>query len=81
VVYPEVRVPVASEEVQDPHNFFVRFFSELGAVGGVLAVAWMILLWWQMSRPGEKTEVRSQKTEGGRKGLWSLVAIAVGAAF
>jgi len=79
--YPEVRVPVASEEVQDPHNFFVRFFAELGAVGGVLAVAWMILLWWEMSRPGEKTEVRSQKTEVRRRGVWSLVAIAVGAAF
>jgi O-antigen ligase len=39
--YPEVRLAIASEEVQDPHNFFVRFFAELGIVGGLLAIVWM----------------------------------------
>jgi tetratricopeptide (TPR) repeat protein len=78
--YPEVRVPAASEEVQDPHNFLVRFFAELGLVGGVLAVAWMVLLWWEMTRPKENSQLTTQNSAVKRKGLWSLLAIAIGAA-
>jgi O-antigen ligase len=49
--YLAARLPVAAEEVRDPHNFVVRFFTELGAIGGALAVAWMLRLWWEMTRP------------------------------
>ena len=79
--YPEVRLAVASEEVQDPHNFFVRFFAELGIVGGVLAITWMVLLWWEMTRPTQNSELRTQKLEVKRRGFWSLAAFAVGGAF
>ncbi|HWE95420.1 MAG TPA: O-antigen ligase family protein [Tepidisphaeraceae bacterium] len=45
------RMPVAAEEIRDPHNFIVRVFVELGTVGGVFLVAWMLSLWWGLTRP------------------------------
>ena len=49
--YLGVRLPEAAEEISDPHNFIVRVFVELGAVGGGLLLAWMVLLWWEVTRP------------------------------
>lgn len=49
--YPEVRSPLAVEEVKDPHNFLVRSFAELGMIGGLLMIAWMLRLWWELTRP------------------------------
>jgi hypothetical protein len=49
--YLSARLPIAAEEVRDPHNFLVRFTSELGIVGGVLAIAFMLRLWWDATRP------------------------------
>ena len=45
------RVPRAAEEIKDPHNFVVRFFTELGIIGGVLALAGLIRLAWEATRP------------------------------
>ncbi len=45
------RVPEAAEEIQDPHNFLVRFGTELGAVGLALAVGWLLRLAWELTRP------------------------------
>src|SRR5207247_566407 len=39
--YLSVRLPIASEEIKDPHNLIVRFATELGVVGLVLLLAWM----------------------------------------
>jgi len=49
--YLRDRLPAASEEIRDPHDFLIRFFVELGLIGGTLAVAWMIRLWWELTRP------------------------------
>ncbi len=49
--YVRDRLPVASEEIRDPHNFLVRFFVELGAIGGIFAIAWLTRLWWDLTRP------------------------------
>ncbi|MGA2499309.1 MAG: O-antigen ligase family protein [Tepidisphaeraceae bacterium] len=49
--YSSVRVAQATEEVQDPHNILVRAFAELGIVGGALLVAWLMRLFWEMTRP------------------------------
>jgi O-antigen ligase len=49
--YLGVRLPTATEEIRDPHNFVLRFLAELGIVGGVLVVAWMLRLWWELTRP------------------------------
>ncbi len=45
------RLPIASEEVKDPHNFIVRAFTELGLVGGLLTLAWVTRAVWEMTKP------------------------------
>jgi tetratricopeptide (TPR) repeat protein len=49
--YLSVRLPAAAEEIKDPHNFLVRFATELGAVGLALVVTWMLWLWWDLGAP------------------------------
>jgi tetratricopeptide (TPR) repeat protein len=48
--YLAYRLPVAAEEIKDPHNFMVRFATELGAVGLALVVAWLLALWWDLTQ-------------------------------
>jgi hypothetical protein len=48
--YLPVRLPAAAEEIRDPHNFFVRFATELGLAGLSLAVVWMLFTWWDATR-------------------------------
>ena len=61
--YLGVRLPEAAEEINDPHNFIVRIFVELGAVGGVLLLAGMISLWWELTRPvvPHRASIRSRR--------------------
>lgn len=56
------RLPIAAEEIQDPHNLFVRFFTELGLIGGTLAVAWEIARWWRLTRPTQPGETAGSTT-------------------
>ena len=49
--YLAVREAIASEEIKDPHNLFVRFATELGGVGLLLVVGWLGSLWWEITRP------------------------------
>jgi O-antigen ligase len=49
--YLPARVERAAEEIKDPHNLLVRFFVELGLVGGILAIAWLARLAWEATRP------------------------------
>ena len=49
--YLRYRLAVASEEIRDPHNFLVRFLVELGLVGFGLMLAWLLRLWWELTRP------------------------------
>lgn len=49
--YLATRLQAAAEEVKDPHNLLLRFALELGVVGGVLAVGWLLWLWWDLTRP------------------------------
>jgi hypothetical protein len=58
--YLHFRLPIASEEIKDPHNFFVRFLTELGAVGAALAVVWMARLWWELTRPTQPPAPRDE---------------------
>jgi tetratricopeptide (TPR) repeat protein len=47
------RRPDAAEEVKDPHNLIVRFFTELGIVGGLLLLAWLARLGWELLGPAD----------------------------
>ena len=65
------RRPAAAEEVADPHNLFVRFFSETGVVGGLLAIAFVVLLAIDLTRPtvAVPPRISSPKTVAGVAGL------------
>jgi hypothetical protein len=49
--YLRYRLPDASEEIKDPHNFPLRFASETGLIGLVVALAWLGRLWWELTLP------------------------------
>jgi tetratricopeptide (TPR) repeat protein len=73
------RLPAASEEIRDPHNFLVRFLVELGIVGGILAVAWMLRLWWGLTRPitPPPPMPAAKKTAQPRIGLFLALSAAI----
>ncbi len=73
--YLAARLPTAAEEIRDPHNFLVRGFSELGAVGGLLLLAWMLRLWWELTRPALVPVLVSSS----RRALPTLGILVVGA--
>jgi len=49
--YLQYRLPEAAESIKDPHCFLVKFFVELGAIGGAMALAWLLRLAWELTRP------------------------------
>jgi len=76
--YLRDRLYSASEEIRDPHNLIIRFFVELGVVGGVLMLAWLGRLWWELTRPiSPPVAVIPQQRVSTT--LYFLTAISVGA--
>jgi hypothetical protein len=79
--YLGVRTPEATEEIKDPHNFLVRFATELGLVGGLLAALWAARTWWDVTRPidppgrGEPDGGRDGETPGGNDADGSTTAV------
>jgi tetratricopeptide (TPR) repeat protein len=71
--YLAYRLPAAAEEIQDPHNFLLRFLTELGIVGAVLVIAWQARLWWEMTRPRQP---RADHENIGGLGLIAAIAAA-----
>ena len=59
--YLMYRLPQAAEEPSDPHNFLVRAFVELGILGGLLMLAWMMRLWWELSGAGSREDAGTQR--------------------
>ncbi len=57
--YLEHRLPVAAEEIRDPHNALIRSATELGMVGLGLLCAWMLLLAWRLTKPAMPTDLSS----------------------
>lgn len=74
--YLQYRLPVAPEEVKDPHNLFVRFATELGVIGLALAIGWLLSLAWEATRPA-KNELGETDTAGTPWGLWPIPLTAV----
>jgi O-antigen ligase len=72
--YPRYRLPLAVEEVKDPHNVFVRGFAELGVVGGVLFVAFALWIGWALTRPNTPPEQTTAATGRLRAVAW-LIAL------
>jgi O-antigen ligase len=72
--YIRDRLPAASEEVKDPHDFLVRFFVELGLVGGFLVLAWLGRLWWELTRPQSPPTVASPLGKSAKMGQVLFIA-------
>ena len=84
--YLGVRLPEAAEEISDPHNFIVRIFVELGAIGGILLLAWVVSLWWELTRGAvplphdDSTNVRVRFRAGhGSEAIVRLLQLAAAA--
>jgi O-antigen ligase len=74
--YLSVRMPIASEEIKDPHNFFVRILIETGLVGALLLTCWMLRLWWEMTSP---QMIPQSEDRPSTRPLGSALAIALAA--
>jgi O-antigen ligase len=72
------RLPEAAEEIKDPHSFLVRFFVELGLVGGVLCVLWLLRLAWEVTQP---TDDSPAKTDAAPLTIQQIAPILVGGMF
>lgn len=49
--YLATRLPIAAEEIKDPHNFVMKFMTETGVIGALLALAWLGRSAWEATRP------------------------------
>ena len=62
--YLAFRLPIASEEIRDPHNFVVRIVAELGIVGGFLLAIGLLRLAWETTQfPARPPETESTETD------------------
>ena len=77
--YLRHRLPIAAEEIQDPHNFLLTFLTELGLIGAALAIAWLARLWWEMTRPNFGATDPSRKIGMGWIILLALAGMAINA--
>ena len=71
--YLGFRLPVATEEIKDPHNFIVKFLVETGIIGAVLAIVWMARSFREMTTP---IEPRRTTAGGAMLGLLAAVIIS-----
>jgi hypothetical protein len=62
--YLGVRIPEATEEIKDPHDFLVRYATELGVIGLILALAWTARTWWELSRPAGLVKEAEESPNG-----------------
>ena len=74
--YLGARLPIASEEVKDPHNFLVRVLVELGMVGCIVLIAWLLKAAWELTRP-VFPPAPAKKTAPANAGNLALVSIAL----
>ena len=77
--YLQFRLPEASEEIKDPHNFIVRFFCELGIVGGMIALLMLARGAWEITFPAAPPAPSSKPKAPARLGesLRPIIVIAM----
>ncbi|HXE53812.1 MAG TPA: O-antigen ligase family protein, partial [Tepidisphaeraceae bacterium] len=73
------RLARAVEEPRDPHNFLIRALVELGIIGGLLMLGWMLRLWWELTQNRAAVEQRKSPVRGPRATLILVVGIALAA--
>lgn len=80
--YLAVRQLNAPEEIKDPHNFLVRALTELGIIGLVMFLVWLLRVVWELVRhlPQDETQDDSMVTDVADTSLpavQTLAAIAI----
>lgn len=77
--YTQFRLPIAPEEIRDPHNLFVRFATELGVAGLLLGLGWIGSIIWEATAPSEQEDLVVPASE--QIGIkWLILAAACGVA-
>jgi tetratricopeptide (TPR) repeat protein len=71
--YLHYRLPEAAEEILDPHDFLIRFLTETGLIGALLATAWIARLWWELTRGPHATASMSDSADI-RTLAWAILA-------
>lgn len=76
--YLAARVPAAAEEVKDPHNLLVRAATELGIVGAILMIAWLVRVWWEwtLSVVPPAPERKTKETHPTRQMFFTIASLA-----
>ncbi len=76
--YLQHRLWIAPEEIRDPHNMFVRFATELGIVGLLLACGWVVSIFCESTAPilSGKPE-REERSQGVGQIIWIAALAAV----
>jgi hypothetical protein len=64
--YLTVRLPEAAEEIRDPHNFFLRILIELGLVGAIVLIIWLLRASWEATTPILPPQSSNQRSSSGR---------------
>ena len=78
--YVTYRLPQAAEEPLDPHNFLVRAFVELGTLGGILMLAWMLRLWWEWTvGPASDSRTQAPEQQSPYRAVPFILLVALGA--
>lgn len=72
--YLSHRLPVAAEEIKNPHNAFVQFAVETGVIGLLIVTAWLTRTLWEITRP-------VTPKSGGIPQPWIRPAVGVAALF
>jgi len=75
--YLAVRLLQAIEQPKDPHNFLVRAFVELGIIGGLLMLAWIFRMVWELTQPAlvvpESVEADDEKPVKHRQAIAFII--------
>lgn len=77
--YLAARLPIASEEIRDPHNLIIRAAAELGIVGALLMIGWLARVFWEMNReialPDPPARLASTRPSSAAKIALSIVLL------
>ena len=75
--YLAVRLVQAIEQPKDPHNFLVRAFVELGIVGGLLTLAWMLRIVWELTQSAMIAPETAAADEEKPVNHWQAIAFII----
>ena len=64
--YTRYKLPTASEEIQDPHNWLLEVAATAGIPAGALLLSLLIVIAWSITRPHSPLQNASELEDGDR---------------